>query len=121
MREVKARWLSQRKSGRTTSTPSMTRYGGIPVPHLEPMPDGLELLEDLSPAGWIKESLSDWARVRSFLPSGFQSYARVFHPASLDDGTERRPVRWPTVTVASWSGTTVHIRKCGSNVSSTRT
>ncbi len=70
------------------------------------MPDGLELLEDLSPAGWIKESLSDWARVRSFLPSGFQSYARVFHPVHLDDGTERRPVRWPTV--ASWSGTTVH-------------
>ncbi len=38
------------------------------------------------------------------LPEGFAAYARVFHPADLDE--EHRPVRWSTV--ASWTGRTVH-------------
>ncbi len=89
-----------------TNIPSMSGYGGMPAPQPEPMPEELKLLEDVSETRWIKESLADWGRVRSFMPSGFSSYARIFHPAYLDDGTERRPVRWSTV--ASWSGTTVH-------------
>ena len=39
------------------------------------------------------------------MPDGFSAYARVFHPAYLDDSREQ-PVRWSTV--ASWTGRTVH-------------
>ena len=43
--------------------------------------------------------------VSSLLPNGFPAYARVFHPAYLNDD-EEQPVRWSTV--ASWTGRTVH-------------
>ena len=89
---------------------SMTRYtygggGGMPVYQTQLAPDGLEWAEDVSPAQWVEQSLSDFAKVRSLLPKGFSAYARVFHPAHLDNAREQ-PVPWSTV--ASWTGRTVH-------------
>ncbi len=57
--------------------------------------------------GWVEERLSDsnMSTVRSLLPNGFPAYARVFHPAYLNDD-EEQPVRWSTV--ASWTRRTVH-------------
>ena len=61
-------------------------------------------MEDVSHARWIEESLSDFGTLRSMLPSGFSDYARIFHPAYLDE--EMKQVRW--ATVASWTGQQVH-------------
>ena len=77
----------------------------MPVRQTELAPGGLEFLEDVAPGRWVEEGLSGFALVHSLLPSGFPAYARVFHPAYLDDA-EEQPVRWSTV--ASWSGKTVH-------------
>ena len=77
----------------------------MPVYQTQLAPDGLEWAEDVSPAQWVEQSLSDFAKVRSLLPKGFSAYARVFHPAHLDNAREQ-PVRWSTV--ASWTGRTVH-------------
>ncbi len=106
-RKLKTRWLSR---NRPVGMTSMTRYtygsgGGVPVFQTQLAPDGLEWVEDVSPAQWVEESLSDFAKVRSLLPEGFSDYARVFHPAHLDTAREQ-PVRWSTV--ASWTGRTVH-------------
>ena len=68
-------------------------------------PDGVEFLEDKSEARWVEESLSEFGKVRALLPEGFSAYARVFHPAYLDEN-EEQPVRWSTI--ASWTGRTVH-------------
>lgn len=76
-----------------------------PIGQTKLAPDGMEFCEDVSDAMWVQESLSDFATLRSLLPSGFPAYARVFHPAYLGDG-EDQPVRWSTV--ASWTGRTVH-------------
>ena len=68
---------------------------------LLPVPDGLELATDLSVADWIVMRLWPWGpgsgdedrvRVGSFVPEGFESYARVLHPAyraEADIGTMR--------------------------------
>ena len=77
----------------------------MPVYQTQLAPDGLEWAEDVSPAQWVEQSLSDFAKVRSLLPKGFSAYARVFHPAHLDNAREQ-PVPWSTV--ASWTGRTVH-------------
>ena len=79
--------------------------GGVPIRQTQLAPDGLEFCEDVSPGRWVEEGLSGFARVNSLLPPGFPAYARVFHPAYLDD-SEEQPVRWSTV--ASWTGRTVH-------------
>jgi hypothetical protein len=74
-----------------------------------PIPQGLELVGDLSAARWVEESLSKWpwATVGSLLPEAFDAYARILHPAYLEKDPGRpEPVRW--ATVASWTGRTVH-------------
>ena len=76
----------------------------IPMEQTQMAPDCLEWLEDVSHARWIEESLSDFGTLRSMLPRGFSSYARIFHAAYL--GEEMQPVRWSTV--ASWTGRPVH-------------
>ena len=88
-----------------SSVAMLSTGGGIPIQQTKLAPDGLEFLEDVSGARWVEESLSDFGTLRALLPDGFPAYARVFHPANLDDNRER-PVRWSTV--ASWSGRTVH-------------
>ena len=107
IRKLKNRWLLlHRPLGMT----SMTRYtygGGGPEPVYQTKlaPDGLDWAEDVSPARWVESSLTDFAKVRSLLPAGLSAYARVFHPAYLDDDRQQ-PVRCSTV--ASWTGRTVH-------------
>ena len=79
--------------------------GRVPIRQTQLAPDGLEFCEDVSPGRWVEKGLSGFARLHSLLPPGFPAYARVFHPAYLDDA-EEQPVRWSTV--ASWTGRTVH-------------
>ena len=51
------------------------------------LPTGVELLEDVSGADWIVKGLKPWdpngARLESFIPEGFEAYARIFHPAGF--------------------------------------
>ncbi len=115
MKPVGLSWLLKLKTRlsarqRPLGMTSMTRYTygrGSPEPvyQTELAPVGLEWVEDVSPAHWVEESLSEFAKVRSLLPGGFTAYARVFHPAYLDDAREQ-PVRWSAV--ASRTGRTVH-------------
>ena len=79
--------------------------GSGPIRQEKLAPDGVEYLEDKSEARWVEESLREFGKVRSLLPEGFPAYARVFHPAYLDDNQEQ-PVSWSTI--ASWTGRTVH-------------
>jgi hypothetical protein len=56
---------------------------------------------DASPADWIGARLGEFGGgVTSVVPSGFEAYARILHPA--DSVGERGPVRWGDV--AKWSG-----------------
>lgn len=66
------------------------------------------------PADWLVERLIDFEhKVSSIIPSGFEAYARVFHPASkmtctADGGAEAdaEPLRW--AEVAALTGRTTH-------------
>ncbi|WP_336114470.1 hypothetical protein [Streptomyces sp. PTD9-10] len=54
---------------------------------------------DLSPAAWLTEPAPGHAAlgtVAGVAAPGFAAYARILHPASLDE----RPVRWSTVAAA---------------------
>ncbi|MCK9894096.1 hypothetical protein [Frankia sp. AgB32] len=54
----------------------------------------LELVTDVSPADWIVAGVGSFdVTVGSLVPLGFPAYARVFHPACLDDAE----VSWTTV------------------------
>ncbi len=55
-------------------------------------------------ADWIGEHLTafDESVVTSVIPSGFEAYARVLHPAEAPNGGFGRVVRWREV--ADWSG-----------------
>ncbi len=88
-----------------TSMSRLSPDGGVPIRQEKLAPDGVEFLEDKSEARWVEESLSEFGKVRSLLPEGFPAYARVFHPAYLDDN-HQQPVQWSTI--ASWTGRTVH-------------
>ena len=67
-------------------------------------PPGLTFLPDISPARWVQETLGqEFGEVAGFIPRGFASYARLFHPAR-NRHAER--VRW--ADVAAWSGRVVH-------------
>ena len=61
-----------------------------------PTPPSLHLIADLAPADWVVQRLSPWrpggARLESFLPDTFKSYARVLHPSSTNRyRNEERP------------------------------
>ena len=88
----KLRRLLGTGDGAMSSMAWLSTYGGIPIEQTRMAPDGLEWLEDVSHAHWIKERLSDFGTLRSLLPGGFSRYARIFHPAYL--GEEMQPVRW---------------------------
>ncbi|MFC8763182.1 hypothetical protein ACFUAG_20990 [Streptomyces sp. NPDC057193] len=54
---------------------------------------------DLGPARWLNErrpGFGDFGTVSGVAAPGFPAYARVLHPAALDD----RPVRWDAVAAA---------------------
>jgi hypothetical protein len=61
------------------------------------VPAGVELVTDLSTADWIQPRLLPQdrrlgVRVGEIIPTGFDAYARVFHPAREGDAME--PRRW---------------------------
>ena len=70
-----------------TSLAMLSSGGGVPIRQTKLAPDGVEFSEDVSEARWVEERLSDsnMSTVRSLLPNGFLAYARVFHPAYLND------------------------------------
>ncbi|MFD9032280.1 hypothetical protein ACFVZW_14195 [Streptomyces sp. NPDC059567] len=56
-------------------------------------------VEDLAPARWLTERRpghGDFGTVAGVVAPGFPAYARVLHPASLDE----RPVRWDVAAAA---------------------
>src|SRR3954451_554348 len=65
------------------------------------LPAGTQLQQDVTPADWVVERLRPWAtegvRLESFAPSGFEAYARVFHPARDPAGGS---VRWTSLAKA---------------------
>ena len=102
-----SRLVLRRRGSAMASIAMLSTGGGVPIRQTKLAPDGVEFSEDVSEARWVEERMSgsDFSKVRSLLPSGFAAYARVFHPAYLNDD-EEQPVRWSTV--ASWTGRTVH-------------
>ena len=106
-RRLMSRLVLRRRGSDMTSFAILSSGGGVPIRQTKLAPDGVEFSEDVSEARWVEERLSDsnMSTVRSLLPNGFPAYARVFHPAYLNDD-EEQPVRWSTV--ASWTGRTVH-------------
>jgi len=63
--------------------------------------------EEVEAAGWIGERLHRFAQdVGSVVPSGFEAYVRIFHPAWRLAGTKEVEVRWSDV--AEWGGRIVH-------------
>jgi hypothetical protein len=66
--------------------------------------DAFAAADDPLGASWVLASLSEFGEgVGSIVPTCFASYARVFHPASLDldDSHNVRPVRWAEVAAAN--------------------
>ena len=64
------------------------------------LPPGLTFEADVEPATWIDERLAplmrtEGVRVGELIPTGFESYARVFHPAYRTQGWV--PVRWSDI------------------------
>lgn len=59
------------------------------------------------PAQWLVERLTIFGEdVLSIVPSGFEAYARVFHPASRVTHETEVPIRW--AEVAALTGRTAH-------------
>lgn len=72
-----------------------------------------------APGRWIAEALagtpddsSSAATVAAQIPAGFEAYARIFHPATDEDG---HPVRW--ADIAARRGTVLHARAQFASVS----
>jgi hypothetical protein len=65
-----------------------------------------EWTDTVAAADWIVERLSpeNWPQITSFVPRGFEAYARILHPADGpgDGSGSGRLVRWHEV--AEWSG-----------------
>jgi hypothetical protein len=63
-------------------------------------PPGLEPVDDLTPAAWVEEALTDWPRdrewmVRDLVPPVFEAYTRILHRAHRPEDR-----RYPTGTWA---------------------
>ncbi len=63
---------------------------------------GLRIHRDLSPARWLDRPAETFDTVAAVCAPGFPAYARIFHPARLDDA----PVRWSLIAEAN--GRLVH-------------
>jgi hypothetical protein len=71
----------------------------------EPM--HLHYVSDVAPAQWIFARLHAFAQdAGSIIPSGFESYARIFHPAGRRDRDIERAVTWREIAEAN--GRMVH-------------
>jgi hypothetical protein len=63
---------------------------------------GLSASPDVQAAAWISVALCDFdGTVGSVVPPVFETYARVFHPASRGSGDEQAAVRWAEVAAAN--------------------
>jgi hypothetical protein len=64
------------------------------------LPHDVELRTDATTAHWVVSRLAPWnhdgVRVASFMPDGFEAYARVFHPAG-ERGGPSHGIRWSEV------------------------
>ena len=77
-------------------------------------PEGVEFLEDVTPARWLEETLWPWenpdtgrgTRVGGLVPDGYSSYTRIFHPAIERVGREELRFRWSTI--AERNGRKIH-------------
>lgn len=58
------------------------------------------------PTRWLTDQLGEDGTVSSLVPWGFESYARVLHPAYKTEGSDERPVTW--ADIARYTGATVH-------------
>lgn len=57
---------------------------------------------------WLTGEL-DWGRIlRSWVPTGFERYVRILHPAYIRIENETREVPVPWATVSEWSGKRLH-------------
>jgi hypothetical protein len=66
---------------------------------MSPFPPGLEPIEDLRQADWVREALKYWPRGRGFLvhdlvPPIFESYARILHRAHRPEDRRYPTGRW---------------------------
>jgi hypothetical protein len=61
---------------------------------------------DVSAADWLTRELkrAEWGTVAALVPSGFEAYCRLLHPAYADNMSTQR-LQWSEV--ASWSGRTL--------------
>jgi hypothetical protein len=62
-------------------------------------PRGLEPLDELSPANWVRENLTDWPRgrellVRDLVPPVFEAYTRILHRAHRPEDGRYPTGRW---------------------------
>ena len=89
---------------------------------LEWLPPGTELVRDVAPAGWVMARLQPWdpagVRLHSLAPSGFEAYARIFHPAGYDPPVAGGPldpdigVRWATLAAERGVALTPDVAFC---------
>jgi hypothetical protein len=66
---------------------------------MSPFPPGLEPIEDLGHADWVREALKYWPRGREFLvrdlvPPIFEAYARILHRAHRPEDRRYPTGRW---------------------------
>jgi hypothetical protein len=81
--------------------PFRRRIGRIyPRSVYEWLPDDVELRPDTSSAHWVVSRLAPWSDdgvlIASFMPDGFEAYARVLHPAG-ERGGPSGGLRWSEV------------------------
>jgi hypothetical protein len=77
-------------------------------------PEGVEFLDDVSPARWLEETLWPWetsstgsgVSVGGLVPEDYSSYGRIFHPAIERVGREESRFSWSTI--AERNGRTTH-------------
>ena len=76
------------------------------------VPAGLTLERDVSPTEWVDERLlpirgsGDGALVGEIIPTGFEAYTRILHPARRRVGDRYEPVTW--AELARERGKTIH-------------
>jgi hypothetical protein len=76
------------------------------------IPAGLTLQTDVAPTEWVDENLlplragGDGVRVGEIVPTGFEAYARILHPASRHVGDRYEPITWSELARAR--GGTIH-------------
>lgn len=62
----------------------------------------LEYVDDLTPAQWVAERLHLFAQdAGAIIPPGFDTYARIFHPATRRVGQVELPVTWREIADAN--------------------